>query len=43
MINAGFENTDLKDLDPKQFDLTTLPKERLESYMLSKKKQIQGS
>ena len=48
MLAAGMENTYLKDLDPDKFDLSRLkkwavdcgrePEDRLESYMLSKKK-----
>ncbi len=38
MVEAGMENTYLKDLDPKKYDLSRLPQDRLESYMLSRKK-----
>ena len=36
MVNNGFENKGLLEL-VDEYDLSSLPKERLEGYMLSKK------
>ena len=38
MQDSGFDNTNFADLDPSKFDLTSFPNERIEGYMLSRKK-----
>ena len=38
MEQNDFENTQFEDLDPDKFDLTSFPKERIEGYMLSRRK-----
>lgn len=38
MQENGFENTQFENLDSNKFDLSSFPKERIEGYMLSRKK-----
>ena len=38
MIENGFENTHFEDLNEDKFDLSLFPKERIEGYMISRKK-----
>ena len=37
MLESGMENTHLKDLDPKKFNLKRLSDDKLRSYMISQK------
>jgi hypothetical protein len=38
MIDNGFNNTNFSDLDASIFDVSSFPKERIEGYMLSRKR-----
>lgn len=38
MIDNGFDNTNFSDLDASIFDVSSFPKERIEGYMLSRKR-----